>query len=136
MTVGAIGLALDHGTIALVILLSIPITVGMVAIFIATTNVIVLTVAPEELGIQTGINQTFRNLGSAIGPVVATSILASFLTTNWVQVGPGIFLPFASPANVGFVWAMLLAAALALAGFALSFGLRNLERMRPRAGSS
>ena len=45
--------------------------IGTVAVLISMSNVIVLTVGPQELGVQTGMNQTFRNLGSAVGPVLA-----------------------------------------------------------------
>jgi MFS family permease len=127
MGLGAVGLALYHGTVPLVILLSIPLLVGNVAVLIATTNVIVLSVASGELGIQTGMNQTFRNLGSAVGPVAATTIVASFVTTVWVSGPGGVRVPVEAPANAGFVWAAALAAALAVVGFVVSLALRRLE---------
>lgn len=128
MGLGAVGVAFDHGTIPVLILLTIPILVGTVAVLIATTNVIVLSVSPGELGIQTGVTQTFRNLGSAVGPVVATAIVESFLMTQYVVVAPGIEVPVSVPANAGFVWVALLAAALACLGFLLSWGLQGIQR--------
>ena len=128
MGVGAALLAFEHGSVPLLIVLSIPVLVGNIAALIATTNVIVLTAAPEQLGIQTGMNQTFRNLGSAFGPVVATTIIATFVVTRTVTVRTGVLASVIAPADAGFVWAMLLAAILALVGFVLSWGLRDIRR--------
>lgn len=136
MGFGATGLAFDHGTVFLVILLSIPLLVGTVAVLIATTNVIVLSVSPEELGIQTGVTQTFRNLGSAVGPVVGTTIVESFLVTRYILVRPGVEVPFSVPANAGFVWAAVLAASLSCVGFLLSWGLTGLQRPLPKRRKS
>ena len=136
MGIGAALLAFDHGTVLLVILLSIPLLVGTVAVLIATTNVIVLSVSPGELGIQTGVTQTFRNLGSAVGPVVGTTIVESFLLTQYVRVGAGIEVPVSVPANAGFVWAAVLAASLSCVGFLLSWGLKGLQRPAIQSRSS
>src|SRR5208283_4411944 len=75
---GALGLAAFHRTIFEVAVLAMPIMAGNVAALIAMSNVIVLSVDPKTMGVQTGMNQTFRNLGSSVGPVLVTSILASF----------------------------------------------------------
>ena len=61
--------------------IAVPMMVGNVAVLISMSNVIVLSVDPKTMGIQTGMNQTFRNLGSALGPVLVTSILASYTFT-------------------------------------------------------
>jgi MFS family permease len=123
MAASATALGLDHSSLLLLVGLSIPLMVGNVSVLIATTNVIILSVPASELGIQTGINQTFRNLGSAVGPVAATAIVASFTQVVYVHVSPTIAVPVSAPANGGFLWASLLAAAMALLGFLLSWGL-------------
>src|SRR5208282_3757721 len=66
MGLGAVGLAVLHSTILELIVFVIPTLVGNVAVLIAMSNIIVLSVSPKDLGIQTGMNQTFRNLGSAV----------------------------------------------------------------------
>ena len=91
--------------------------VGTVAVLISMSNVIVLTVSEKELGVQTGMNQTFRNLGSAIGPVIVSSIIASFLVR---QFGP---LPIYSVAAFQYCFGAL--AAISLVGFVLSLFLKN-----------
>ena len=65
--IGAFGLAAFHANTYEVGAISIPIMVGNVAVLISMSNVIVLSVDPKTMGVQTGMNQTFRNLGSALG---------------------------------------------------------------------
>ncbi|HLY77462.1 MAG TPA: MFS transporter, partial [Thermoplasmata archaeon] len=76
--VGALGLWGFNRSTLEVALFGVPVMVGNVAVLISMTNVIVLSVDPRTVGIQTGMNQMFRNLGSAVGPVLVTSILASY----------------------------------------------------------
>ncbi len=119
----AIALALFHDSVLELALFAIPLQVGVVGVFIAMTNVIVLTADRRELGVQTGINQTFRTLGTAVGPVLATTIVASFLTPY--QVAPLPAPPRYVYANTGFVWVFVVMAVLAALGGVLSLALRN-----------
>ncbi|HYA70692.1 MAG TPA: MFS transporter [Thermoplasmata archaeon] len=126
MGMGALGLALFHSTILELMLFTIPALVGNVAVLIAMSNIIVLSVSPKELGIQTGMNQTFRNLGSAIGPVLAAAITASFTTQAVVTYTPtGIPIYGSVPGIDGFVVLFAITASVALLGLILSLGLRN-----------
>jgi len=123
MGIGATGLALAHGSIFSTILFTIPCMVGNVSVLIAMSNVIVLSVSPRELGIQNGMNQTFRNLGSAIGPVITTTVIASFTTAYLVGPGQSVQVP----SNTGYLVVFSLAAVIALVGFVLSLALRNFR---------
>ena len=125
MGLGALGLVAYHGSILQIELFIVPTLVGNVGVLIAMSNIIVLSVRSDELGIQTGMNQTFRNLGSAVGPVLAAAITASFTTRVVVAVTPfGEF--FATvPAVTGFVVLFAITSGVALVGFVLSLGLRN-----------
>ncbi len=118
-----LGLYVAHGTPLEVLLFMIPAMTGIVWSLIAMTNIIVLSVERTELGIQTGMNQTFRNLGSALGPVLATSILSAYLLT--VPLGPG--RTFETFANEGYRVVFATAAALGAIGVLLSLGLRNFR---------
>jgi MFS family permease len=82
ITFGAFGLAVFNRSTFEVGAIAIPMMIGNVAVLISMSNVIVLSVDPKTMGIQTGMNQTFRNLGSAVGPVLVTSILASYAFTE------------------------------------------------------
>ncbi len=127
MAGAAAGLALLHSSLPAVVVLAIPGLVGNVAVLIAMSNMIVLSVDRTELGIQTGMNQTFRNLGSAVGPVVATTVVASFVTTELVKVSPRVSVPVSIPASLGYEVSFALAGALAVMGLVLSLGLRNFR---------
>ncbi len=129
MMSGGLGLALLNHSVIELIVFAIPALVGNVAVLIAMSNIIVLSVSPKELGIQTGMNQTFRNLGSAVGPVIAATVTASFVatTTILVNVGGGTSLPVQVPTYqlLGFQIVFGLVAAASLVGLLLSLGLRN-----------
>jgi MFS family permease len=127
MGLGALGLALFHASILELMVFSIPALVGNVAVLIAMSNIIVLSVSPKELGIQTGMNQTFRNLGSAVGPVLAATVTATFTTQAFIAVAPppAPLLGITVPAITGFVVLFSITAAVAVIGLILSLGLRN-----------
>ena len=129
MGLGALGLVLFHSNVYELTLITIPALVGNVAILIAMTNVIVLTVSPKELGIQTGMNQTFRNLGSAVGPVIAATVTASFTTAYAVARNPFNGRPILHqvPAVFGFELVFAITAALSLVGLIFSLGLKNFR---------
>jgi len=123
MGLGALALALFHSSILELMVFAIPALVGNVAVLIAMSNIIVLSVSPKELGIQTGMNQTFRNLGSAVGPVLAATVTASF--TVQVLVAPPAPITATVPAISGFVVLFAITAAVSVIGLILSLGLRN-----------
>ncbi len=102
--------------------LAIPMMVGNVAVLISMTNVIVLSVDPKTMGIQTGMNQTFRTLGSALGPVLVTSILASYAFT---EVFPGF--SFQNYHVIGYQIVFALVAVIGIAGAGFSLALRNFR---------
>jgi MFS family permease len=126
MALGALGLLLFNSSIFDLILFAIPTLVGNVAVLIAMSNIIVLSVSPRELGIQTGMNQTFRNLGSAIGPVIAATVTASYLT--YILIGPpGHQHPVPTYEILGFQLVFGVTAAVSIVGLLLSLGLRNFR---------
>jgi len=70
------------------------------------------------------MNQTFRNLGTAIAPVVTTSILDT-LTATYVVQYHGFPVPVNGPSMGGFQVVFAIVVALSLLGFLLSLTLRN-----------
>ncbi|MFY9717933.1 MAG: MFS transporter [Thermoplasmata archaeon] len=115
---GALGLVAFNRTTYEVALFAVPMMAGNVAVLISMSNVIVLSVDPKTMGAQTGMNQTFRNLGSAIGPVLVTSILASYAF-------PIMFPPYVNYHVVAYQFVFALTAGIGLVGALLSLGLRN-----------
>ena len=102
----------------------VPMMVGNVAVLISMSNMIVLSVDRRELGVQTGMNQTFRNLGTAIAPVATTALLGSFLATYTVLYG-GVPVPVRAYDLEGFRVVFAVVIALSLVGFVASLALRN-----------
>jgi len=124
MATGGLLLLLYHATTIELAAFMIPLMVGNVATLIAMSNIIVLSVDRRELGVQTGMNQTFRNLGTAVAPVVTTSILDTLTATYYVQVH-GFSVPVQAPAGIGFEVVFVIVIALSLAGVLLGLTLRN-----------
>ncbi|MFZ0891070.1 MAG: MFS transporter [Thermoplasmata archaeon] len=122
IALGALGLVAFHGSVYAIALFAIPVMVGNVAALISMSNIIVLSVDPKTMGVQTGMNQTFRNLGSAIGPVLVTSILASY---SFSEGFPGF--TFQNYHVVGYQVVFGLVAAIGVAGSLLSLTLRNFR---------
>jgi MFS family permease len=124
-------LVLNRSLLELTILV-IPLLSGNVAVLIAMTNMIVLSADRFELGIQTGMNQTLRNLGSALAPVVTSTILASFVATFYVAttvVGPhgpvSVTVPVSGYSLTGFEVVFAVTGAIALVGALMSLFLQN-----------
>jgi MFS family permease len=108
--------------------LVIPLLVGNVAVLIAMTNMIVLSANRFELGIQTGMNQTFRNLGSALAPVVTSTVLASFTAVYLIQVpGVPVPVPVSGYGLTGFEVVFAITGSIAVLGALLSAFLRNFR---------
>jgi len=127
---GAIGLVFWHSTTWELAAFMVPLLVGNVALMISMTNIIALSVDRRELGVQTGMNQTFRNLGTAIAPVLTTSILASFMAQYAIQVTTpfGPKTAYVSAFGIeGFLVIFGIMAALSVVGFLVTLLLRNYK---------
>jgi MFS family permease len=129
ISIGALGLLAFNRTNVEVAIWAIPVMVGNVGVLISMSNIIVLSVDPRTMGIHTGMNQTFRNLGSALGPVVVTTILASygfsFLVPN--PSPPPAYVPFTNYHLIGYQIVFGLVAALGIIGGCFSLALRNFR---------
>ena len=124
--IGAVALIFVNRALIDLTILPILLLVGNVAVLISMTNAIVLTADRRELGIQTGMNQTFRNLGSTLAPVLVTTILGSFEATYLVSTPFGAF-PVRGYALEGFQVVFAITAVLAIAGFLCTLALRNFR---------
>ena len=128
--IGGASLALFNATVPELIIGPIPILTGVITIYIAMTNLVVVSSRPGETGIQTGMNQTFRNLGTAIGPVLAATILASVTATFLITVGPGVTVPIKGPSTEAFQWIFALISALGWLALLLSSLLKDTGGVR------
>jgi EmrB/QacA subfamily drug resistance transporter len=89
------GLALAHGSVALVILWCSIMSAGIGAAFAAIPNLIVGAVDAHETGEATGTNTVMRNIGSAIGSQVASVIIAGHVLANGLPGDDGFTIAFA-----------------------------------------
>ena len=109
-----------------VLLTPIPTFVGLVAMLISVTNIVVLSSRRGETGIQTGMAEMFQDLGASIGPVLVASILASFTGVFATGVvGPNGPVTVVLPTLSAFHWLFGVGALLALTAGVLAGFLRN-----------
>jgi MFS family permease len=130
IALGAIGLAAVTPSVYEVALFAIPIMAGNVGVLISMSNIIVLSVDPKTVGVHTGMNQTFRNLGSALGPVLVSSILAT--ASYWIYapsaIPPHTLVPVFLNYHVGAYQAVFaLVAGIGIVGALVSTALRNFR---------
>jgi MFS family permease len=127
---GLLFLAANDQVIDLIVF-TIPVMSGIIILFIAMINLVVVSSKPAETGVQTGMNLTFRNLGTSIGPVAGSTILASVLTTFYLHLpGPGgvtIVVPFQAPGTSAFNLIFGLIAALGAGCVLLALAVRNFR---------
>ena len=61
--------------------------IGMVSIIIPIVNMISISLPQENVAVGLGMNTMLRNLGGAIGPVVATTIMTTYTSPLIANVG-------------------------------------------------
>lgn len=96
---GLFGIALAHDSVALVVMWSAIVSLGIGATFSAIPNLVVNAVDEHETGEATGVNTIMRNVGAAIGSQVAGVMLAGHVLASGL------------PADEGFEYAFLVGAA-------------------------
>jgi MFS family permease len=96
---------------------------GVVSIIVPIVNMIAISVPRENIAVGLGMNTLLRNLGGAIGPVVATVIMTTY-TSQYIIGGhtvPGVFFPNATAFN--YIFALGIVLSLLIIG--LSFATKN-----------
>ncbi|MCI4320474.1 MAG: MFS transporter [Thermoplasmata archaeon] len=125
---GFLLLLVNHGTYLGIVLEAMPTFAGLVAILVSITNVIILSARKGETGIHTGMTEMFQDLGSSIGPVLVSALLATLTTTRSFVVntarGP-IVTAAVFPSATAFTWIFAAGLAMALACGAIGLLLRN-----------
>ncbi len=124
--VSAAGFALAIPVQPLVSLLAVEFIIGAgIAILnAAVINLLILTVAPRDMGLATSMNSVFRNVGSSVGAPISGAFLATWVTLT--AFGP-------IPSTLAFQWSFGIAVlAFGLAGIIVLFGD---EVLGPRASA-
>ena len=137
-TVGFLLLFTVHSNYLEIVLEAIPTFVGMIGVIVSVTNVAVLTARRGETGIQTGLTETFQDLGASVGPVVVSTVLASVTTTVFVplQTAQGLTAHAVTLPSLGaFEWIFGLGALLSLAVALLGTQVRNYRFLPTEAAA-
>ncbi|MHB8396852.1 MAG: MFS transporter [Thermoplasmataceae archaeon] len=110
---------------------------GLVAIFVPLFNMIVVALPPERRAVGIGMNVMFRNFGGALGPAVASSLMASYSAPLIIEqsghavTGPILF-PTATAYNLIFTVSLILVALIVI----LSLSSKNYSFGKVRAASA
>jgi MFS family permease len=108
--------------------------VGIVCVIIPIVNMISLSLPRETIGVGLGFNTMLRNLGGAIGPVLATAIMASYTSQLVVVVAgrtvpTGQYLPNATAFDIVFgVGLVLTVVVLLLSAMSKNYTFRNMAQ--------
>ena len=119
---GLVGLGLDHGSEATVVLWAFVMSTGIGLAFAAMANLIVEAVPPSQTGEATGINTLARSVGAAIGSQVCAAILAGSAIAG-----------SAVPTDDGFTTAFLVSAAVAALAACIAVVIPRGEHQAIRA---
>jgi MFS family permease len=125
-SISAIGLLLfifnRTTTIGLTIDIAVSL-VGVVSMIIPITNMISVSLPRENIAVGLGMNTMLRNLGGAIGPVLATTVMTTYTDPilNPITHQPVAFVANATAFNTIFT----IGIALTLVIIALSLTIKN-----------
>ncbi|MDG7013993.1 MAG: MFS transporter [Nitrososphaerota archaeon] len=107
--------------------------VGAVAVIIPIVNMISVSLPRETVATGLGLNTMLRNIGGAIGPVVATSIMATYTATVPV-LHDGFLIPVSFPDSTAFDYVFYLGIVAMFVAILFSLATRNyVFRKQPRS---
>jgi len=96
--------------------------VGIVGIIIPIVNMISISLPREAVGAGLGLNTMLRNIGGAVGPVLATTIMSTYT----VAVPPGTLPPGISiPSSTAFDYIFYLGIAALVVGVLFALFAKN-----------
>ncbi len=108
--------------------------VGIVCVIIPIVNMISISLPRETVGTGLGFNTMLRNLGGAVGPVVATAIMASYtspltVVVNGHAVATGQSLPNSTAFDIVFgVGLVLTVIVVILSSMSKNYTFRDMAK--------
>lgn len=102
--------------------------IGAVSLIIPIVNMISVSLPRETVATGLGLNTMLRNIGGAIGPVVATTIMSTYTTILQIphQTPQGVILvPVAFPNSTAFDYVFYLGIAAMVVAIVLSLATKN-----------
>lgn len=98
--------------------------IGAVAVIIPIVNMISVSLPRETVATGLGLNTMMRNMGGAVGPVVATTIMSIYTTTILIKHG-AVMVPIAFPNSTAFDYVFYLGIAVTIVIILFSIAAKN-----------
>ena len=95
--------------------------VGAVSVIIPIVNMISVSLPRETVATGLGLNTMLRNIGGAVGPVIATTIMSTYTVTIVNKAGQRITFP----SSMAFDFIFYIGAAAMLLAILISLAARN-----------
>ena len=103
--------------------------IGIVAVIIPIVNMISISTPRENVAVGLGMNTMLRNVGGAVGPVLATTIMTTYTMTVMMGIVPVAKAPSSFAFNLIFAIAIgLMVAVCALSLFIKNYTFRNSSK--------
>jgi EmrB/QacA subfamily drug resistance transporter len=99
--------------------------IGAVSLIIPIVNMISVSLPDSTVGTGLGLNTMLRNIGGAVGPVVATTIMSSYTVVKAVTNYHGYTGPFLGPTSSAFDYIFYLGIGAMLVAIVFSFAAKN-----------
>ena len=91
--------------------------IGAVGIIIPIVNMVSVSLPKESVATGLGLNTMLRNMGGAIGPVVATTIMSAYSVSVMTPAGP---MSFPKSSAFDYIFYLGIACMMAVVGFSLA----------------
>jgi len=95
--------------------------VGVVGVLIPIVNMITLSLPYDSVATGLGLNTMLRNVGGALGPVLATTVMSTYTTS--FALGPGVTI--ALPNSTAFDYVFCLGIGVLVLAIAISLTAKN-----------
>ncbi len=99
--------------------------IGVIAMIIPIVNMITVSIPQDSTTVGLGMNSMLRNLGGAIGPVLATTIMTSFTAAVIMNVGGQPVVVGTLPSSTAFDTIFAVGIILLVAVFIMSLFINN-----------
>ena len=98
---------------------------GAVAMIIPIVNMVTVALPKETIAVGLGINTTLRNIGGAIGPILATTIMTTYTTPLTIIIGGQPVVIGQVPSSFAFNTIFTVGIALTVLVVILSVAVKN-----------
>ena len=112
---------------------------GIVSIIVPIVNMLAIALPRDSIAVGLGMNTMLRNLGGAIGPVIATTIMATYTSPLVVPVNGHNVVLANLPSSTAFNYIFELGIALTVVMLVISLAAKNYiirEQTPPQAARS